>query len=163
MRISDWSSDVCSSDLLVEAVFGVEQAQMEAVISQYGLKQELATLAKRDQLLALAPLSGRDPDEALTDVPYVKGAWFLSFLERRFGRERFDTFLRGYFDHFAFQSISSDDFRAYLNTHLLAAAPGVVSPAEVDAWLDQPGIPKFAQPAHSARFDAVDEIGRAHV
>src|SRR3546814_375762 len=131
MRISDWSSDVCASDLnprltfatptvivgdrslvslvahelahswsgnlvtnaswkdmwlnegftsyvenrLVEAVFGVEQAQMEAVISQYGLKQELATLAKRDQLLALAPLSGRDPDEALTDVPYVKGAW----------------------------------------------------------------------------------------
>src|SRR3546814_3108168 len=98
MRISDWSSDVCSSDLLVEAVFGVEQAQMEAVISQYGLKQELATLAKRDRLLALAPLSGRDPDEALTDVPYVKGAWVLSFLERRFGRERFDTFLRGYFE-----------------------------------------------------------------
>src|SRR3546814_17424311 len=132
---------------------------MEAVISQYGLKQELATLAKRDQLLALAPLSGRDPDQALTDVPYVKGAWFLSFLERRFGRERFATFLRGYFDHFAFQRISSDDFRSYLHTLLLAATPGVVSTAEVHAWVYPPGIPKFAQPAHSARFDAV-AIGR---
>ena len=107
-------------------------------------------------MLALAPLAGRDPDEALTDVPYVKGAWFLSFLEQRFGRERFDGFLRGYFDHFAFQSISSDDFRAYLNTHLLAAAPDVASAAEIDAWLTQPGIPKFASAAHSARFAAVD-------
>jgi len=141
---------------LVEAVFGVDQAQMENVISQYGLKQELATLAKSDQLLALAPLVARDPDEALTDVPYVKGAWFLSFLEQRFGRERFDAFLRGYFDHFAFQSISSDDFLAYLNTQLLATAPDVVSAAEIDAWLRQPGIPKFASEAHSARFEAVD-------
>src|SRR3546814_13862454 len=99
---------------------------MEAVISQYGLKQELATLAKRDQLLALAPLSGRDPDEALTDVRYVKGAWFLSFLERRFGRERFDTFLRGSFAHLAFQRLSRADLRAYLTTPLSAAAPGVV-------------------------------------
>lgn len=141
---------------LVEAVFGVEQAQMENVISQHGLREEMATLAKANQLLALAPLTGRDPDEALTDVPYVKGAWFLSFLEQRFGRERFDAFLRSYFDHFAFQSIDSADFLAYLNTHLLAPAPTVVSAAEVDAWLNQPGIPKFASAARSTRFAAVD-------
>lgn len=141
---------------LVEAVFGVEQAQMENVISQYGLRQELAGLAPPDQLLALAPLIDRDPDEALTDVPYVKGAWFLSFLEERFGRERFDAFLRGYFDHFAFQSIDTAAFEGYLREHLLPLQPRAVSNAELDAWLNKPGIPAFAKAASSARFAAVD-------
>lgn len=141
---------------LVEAVFGVEQAQMENVISQYGLRHELAGLAPPDQLLALAPLIARDPDEALTDVPYVKGAWFLSFLEERFGRERFDAFLRGYFDHFAFQSIDSAAFESYLREHLLPLQPRAVSNAELDAWLNKPGIPTFAKAASSARFAAVD-------
>ena len=30
---------------------------------------------------------------------YTKGAWFMQFLEERYGREKFDPFLRGYFDH----------------------------------------------------------------
>jgi len=141
---------------LVEAVFGVEQAQMENVISQYGLRRELAAMAPPDQLLALAPLIDRDPDAALSDVPYVKGAWFLSFLEERFGRARFDAFLRGYFDHFAFQSIDSDAFERYLREHLLPLQPRAVSADELDAWLHQPGIPAFAKAATSARFDAVD-------
>ncbi len=58
---------------------------MEDVISQFGLKKEMAELAPNDQLLMLAPLDGRDPDEALTHVAYIKGSWFLTFLEKRFG------------------------------------------------------------------------------
>lgn len=141
---------------LVEAIYGVEQAQMESVISQYGLRQELKRLQPGYQLLAMAPLSGVDPDAALSDVPYVKGAWFLSFLEQRFGRERFDTFLRAYFDHFAFQSIDTETFVGYLREHLLTLVPDAVTAAELDAWLYQPGIPKFAEAATSARFAAVD-------
>lgn len=142
---------------LVEAIYGVEQARMESVIAQYGLQQELKELKPAYQLLAMAPLTGADPDAALSDVPYVKGAWFLSFLEQRFGRERFDAFLRDYFDHFAFQSIDTEAFVGYLREHLLALAPDVVSAAELDAWLHQPGIPAFAKAAVSSRFAAVDQ------
>ncbi|WP_386068468.1 M1 family metallopeptidase [Tahibacter sp. UC22_41] len=141
---------------IVEAVYGREQADMEDVISQFGLKQEMAELAPADQLLMLAPLTGRDPDEALTQVAYIKGAWFLSFLEQRYGRATFDAFLRSWFDQHAFQSVDSDTFVAYLQKNLVDKHPGKVKPEELDAWLKQPGLPSTAVAAKSARFDKID-------
>ncbi|RYD14589.1 MAG: M1 family peptidase [Lysobacteraceae bacterium] len=141
---------------IVEAVFGREQTEMEEVISQFGLAQDMKTMEPFAQRLALDPLLGRDPDEALSDIAYIKGAWFLQFLERRIGRAEFDAFLRGYFDAHAFQSIDSATFAAYAKDNLLAKHPGKVSEAEFDAWLHAPGIPSIAEPAHSARFDVVD-------
>jgi hypothetical protein len=120
------------------------------------LRRELADLAAADQLLVLPPLTGRDPDDALTPVAYIKGAWFLSFLEQRFGREDFDAFLRGYFDRFAFQAIDSSQFVAHLRETLLEQQPNAISEPELDAWLFEPGVPEFAVAATSQRFAAVD-------
>ncbi|HVJ62156.1 MAG TPA: M1 family metallopeptidase [Tahibacter sp.] len=141
---------------IVESLYGREQADMEDVIGQFGVKQEMAGLAPGDQVLALKPLDGRDPDEALTEVPYVKGAWFLTYLENAYGRATFDAFLRSYFDHFAFQSIDTDTFLAYYTKNLAQKHPGKVSDAQLNEWLTQPGIPAFATAAKSARFDKVD-------
>jgi len=141
---------------ITEAVYGREQTEMEEVISQAGLRRELEHTPVPAQRLALDPLTGKDPDEALSGVPYDKGAWFLQFLEKRVGRGNFDAFLRGYFDHFAFQSIDSEAFVAYAREHLLAKYPDKISEAEFVAWLYGPGILSIAENAHSARFDAVD-------
>src|SRR5690606_3620974 len=120
---------------IVEAVYGREKADMEAVIGQFGLRADLQQMDPRWQRLVLPPMDGDAPDEATSQVAYVKGAWFLSWLEERFGRTVFDPFLRGYFDHFAFQSITTDDFLGYLRAHLLPQAPDAVTDAELDAWL----------------------------
>ncbi|HET6602995.1 MAG TPA: M1 family metallopeptidase [Xanthomonadaceae bacterium] len=141
---------------IVEALYGTELMQMENVISQASLARELEELEEADQVLALPALDGRDPDEALTDVAYVKGAWFLSFLEQRFGREAFDTWLRGYFDRHAFRSITTADFVADMERHLLPGKPDAVTQAELDAWLHRPGVPEFAQRARSETFEQVD-------
>ena len=141
---------------IIEALYGAERAQMETVIEQTSLRRALADLDGKDQVLVLPPLEGRDPDDALSPVAYIKGAWFLSFLEQRYGREAFDAFLRGYFDRFAFQSIDSGAFIAHLRETLMAAQPDVVSEAELRAWLFEPGVPEFAVPASSERFKAVD-------
>ena len=141
---------------IVESMYGIERSQMEDVISQFGLKAELATLKPEQQLLTLPLQTGIDPDEALTDVAYIKGAWFLTFLEQRFGREIFDPFLRGYFNEFAFQSISTEQFVEYMTKNLLSKNTEAVTEAELRAWLHEPGIPAFAQEAKSVRFDAVD-------
>ncbi|MBB5208137.1 M1 family metallopeptidase [Chiayiivirga flava] len=146
---------------IVEAVYGTDLSQMENVISQFGLHAEMQEMAEERQVLALPALPGVDPDEALTDVAYIKGAWFLEFLEQRFGREAFDPFLRSYFNHFAFQSIDTAQFVEYLNSELIAKNPDAVTQKELDAWLNQPGIPAFATAAKSARFDAVDAARKA--
>ncbi|HWR95440.1 MAG TPA: leukotriene A4 hydrolase C-terminal domain-containing protein, partial [Arenimonas sp.] len=141
---------------IVDEVYGVEQAEMENVNSQFGLGKDMQELAPADQLLALAPLVNKNPDDALSQVPYIKGQWFLMFLEQRFGRETFDAFLRQWFTTHAFTSTHSAEFERFLTVELLDRYPGKVSIGEVGEWMHKPGIPSFAKPAQSKRFEAVD-------
>jgi aminopeptidase N len=141
---------------ITEALYGQEMAEMEREIDQNDLLAEVKDMSPADQALALPPLTERDPDEALSNVAYVKGSWFLQFLEQRFGREVFDPFLRGWFDDHAFQSANTDQFVEYLKKNLLSKKPGAVTDAELKAWLDEPGIPAFATKARSRNFSIVD-------
>lgn len=141
---------------IVEEIYGTERAQMDQALSQRQLADELADLDEDYQMLALPATPGRDPDEALTAVAYDKGAWFLHFLEQRFGRERFDTWLRGYFDRHAFQSITTDDFVSDLREHLWPKRPKAITEQELATWLNGAGIPELATPTPSPRFEAVD-------
>ncbi len=141
---------------ITEALYGAEMAEMEREIDQTDLLAEVKDMSPADQALALPPLTERDPDDALSQVAYVKGAWFLQFLEQRFGREVFDPFLRGWFDDHAFQSANTDQFVEYLKKNLLPKNPTAVSDAELHAWLDEPGIPVFAPKARSRGFAVVD-------
>ena len=141
---------------ITEALYGQEAAEMEREIDQTDLLAEVKDMSPADQALALPPLTERDPDEALSNVAYVKGAWFLQFLEQRFGREVFDPFLRGWFNDHAFQSANTDQFVDYLKKNLLQKNPTAVTEAELKAWLDEPGIPSFAPKARSRGFAVVD-------
>ncbi len=141
---------------IIEALYGQEQANMESVIARDELRDEFTGDNKPLQSLAIKPGALPDPDDNLTGTVYTKGAWFLQFLEQRFGRDRFDAFLRGYFDHFAFQSISTAQFVAYAKAHLLDKYPGTVSQDEFDQWIQEPGIPATAPKVRSQRFSIVD-------
>jgi len=143
-------------DRITESLYGKEMAEMERQIDQTELLAEVKDMAPADQALALPPLNNRDPDESLSQVAYVKGAWFLKFLEERFGRETFDPFLRSWFDDHAFQSATTDQFVAYMKKNLLPKAPNAVTEAELNAWLNEPGIPKFAMKAQSRGFSNTD-------
>lgn len=146
---------------IMEAVYGRERAAVEAVIGRRELERELADLPKPDQVLHV-DLAGRSPTDGLTGVPYEKGNLFLQHLEGVYGRERFDAFLKGYFAHFAFQSITTAEFRAYLEQHLLAGDPEKAKRAKVAEWLTAPGLPadapKPAAPALVAVADAAERF-----
>lgn len=146
---------------IIEELYGKDRADMENVIERNELKSEFTADNKPLQALAVKPGVLKDPDENLSSTVYTKGAWFMQFLEQRFGRADFDAFLRGYFDHFAFQSISTDQFRDYAKANLLDKYPGKVTQAEFDAWLYEPGVPATAPQTTSARFDAVDAARKA--
>ena len=141
---------------IVEELFGKARADMEYVISRNGLREELKEVPEEQQVLMLPARVGSDPEEALGAVAYDKGAWFLQFLEQRFGRESFDPFLRAWFDQHAFQSATSEQFLAFLESELMAKQPDAVTREEVMAWMTAPGIPEFAPSIESPRFAAVD-------
>jgi len=142
---------------IMQAVYGERREAMEEMLDLVTLKKELATLPPADQILAI-DLRGRDADDGFTQVPYIKGALFVSWLSSRFGHEQMDRFLRDYFDKFAFQSISTENFRSYLEAHLLPQKPGAVKPAELDEWILKPGLPKSAVLPHSDAFALVDTV-----
>ena len=144
----------------VEDLYGPEQAAMEAVQGLRDLREALKKLPAGDQVLHI-DLAGRDPDDAVGPVAYEKGALFLTTLEHAFGRPRFDPFLRGYFDHFAFRSITTADFVAYLREHLLNGDPKAAATIDLDAWLTKPGLPPGHPEPKSARFEAVAAAAHA--
>ena len=144
---------------IVEAVYGRGRAEMEATLGRRSLEEELATLDERDEILHV-DLTGRDPDAGFTGVPYEKGALFLRHLEETVGRQRFDQFLRGYFDHFAFQSITTDDFLSYLKSHLLRDSGAAATRVPVEEWIYRAGIPGGAPRPASDAFARVENQAR---
>ncbi len=105
-------------------------------------------------------LSGRDPDDGMTQVPYEKGALFLRTLEHTFGRARFDAFLRSYFDEHVFKSITTADFEAFLRERLFRHDPAAAQSIDLAAWLERPGLPQaFAEP-RSVRLTAIDQMAK---
>ena len=101
----------------------------------------MAGLPESGRVLHLE-LAGRDPDDGCTLVPYEKGALMLRTIEREVGRERFDRFLREYFDYFAFRSVTTDEFLEYIGRELPVQVP-------LEEWIYRPGIPAGAAEPHS--------------
>jgi aminopeptidase N len=145
---------------IVTAVYGEPRASMEEVLGLQSLRADLAKLKPQDQALAI-DLRDRDPGLVFSDVPYEKGRLFLNYLAAKFGRERFDAFLHDYFDHFAFKSITTEQFNDYLMENLLGRFPGIVSREQVLAWENAPGIPADAVLPVSTALSQVDEARRA--
>jgi leukotriene-A4 hydrolase len=100
-------------------------------------------------------LAGRDPDEGSNDVAYEKGAAFLQTVESVVGRDRLDKFLRDYFDHFAFQPMSSERMLAYMKQKLVTDEEA--KKIDIQAWVYGPGVPPNAPKIESSAFAAVDK------
>jgi leukotriene-A4 hydrolase len=141
---------------LMNAVYGEQRASMEAVLGLNSLREDLAGRSPSDQALAI-DLRDRDPGLAFRSVPYEKGRLFLSYLDAKFGKDRFDAFLRGYFDHFAFKSVTTEQFNQYLWENLLDRFPGIVAREQVLTWENAPGIPADAVLPVSSALSQVDQ------
>jgi leukotriene-A4 hydrolase len=145
---------------IMTAVYGEQRSSMEAVLGLKSLRSDLAKLKPADQILAI-DLRDRDPDDVFSEIPYEKGRLFLNYLDAKFGREHFDAFLRGYFDHFAFNSITTEQFLAYLQENLLDRFQGIVTRSQVNAWVFGPGLPADAALPATTMFEPVDEATAA--
>ncbi|MEP6896926.1 MAG: M1 family metallopeptidase [Rhodanobacter sp.] len=140
---------------ITEALYGKTLADEEALLSARALQKYIGRMPDNLQKLAPDP-QGIGADDSLSNVVYGKGAWFLRTLELRYGRDTFDQYLKGYFDHFAFQSISTEQMLDYMRPNLIDKYPGKMSWAEVTTWVYASGLPKHAPLPDSARFREID-------
>ncbi|WP_276090170.1 M1 family metallopeptidase [Pedobacter sp. JY14-1] len=125
-----------------ELLYGREEAEMQ---EEFGKQALLAAVKEmgpghKDTRLK-ADYTGRSADDGTNDIAYEKGYFFLKTIEHFTGRDRFDRFLRDYFDSHAFQSVSTEDFVSYLNTNLISGDTDLAGKINVREWVYGTGIP----------------------
>ena len=98
----------------------------------------------------------------MSGIVYDKGAAFLRTIERIVGRERFDAYLRSYFDRHAFQPMTSARFLADLRANLVRGDAELERRLLLDEWVYRPGLPSNAARPDPAAFAAVDRAIAAY-
>lgn len=138
------------------ALYGERQRRMEERLGYESLMDAFELMEPEFQKLKVE-LEGVDPDAVFSTVPYEKGRLLLDWLAREFGDEVINAFLTAWFNEHAFGSVTTEDFLAYLQTHLLDQHPSKVSMAEVKAWIYEPGLPDTAVIPPAGVFAQVQE------
>ncbi|WP_076011271.1 M1 family metallopeptidase [Alteromonas abrolhosensis] len=145
---------------IMEMIYGHDRFKKEAVLGYQDLENDVAALDENDEILAI-DLRGRNPDDVFSNIPYEKGALFLREIEHKIGRENFDAFLMQYFKDFAFKSITTDTFIAYLDDTLLKQYPDKLDANRIHTWIFEPGIPEGAPHPESDAFTKIDDTRSA--
>jgi len=140
---------------ILRALRGEEAASIAWAVGQKDLEDSLERFRDQPELTRLRThLAGVDPDDAFSSIPYEKGARFIVALERTVGEERFDRFIRAYMARFHFQSITTEQFCAFVEAEL----PGTLARMDAEAWLHQSGLPTTAPRFVSARLEALTAL-----
>ncbi len=142
---------------IMEAVYGREYSEMLASLTRAGLQEAAAEMLKdmpNDTKLKL-DLEGRNPDDGVTSIPYDKGYFFLRLMEETVGRDRFDEFLKNYFQGHKFEVMTTEEFLDYLRANLLTEEE--FKSIRVKEWIYEIGIPDNLPEVQSDRFAKVDE------
>ncbi|MEW6126949.1 MAG: M1 family metallopeptidase [Acidobacteriota bacterium] len=141
---------------IMEKMNGRNYSEMLAQLELQNLNDELEGLKDKPEDTRLKlDLKGRDPDEGTTNIAYDKGFMFLRMIEETVGREKFDAFLKKYFDTHAFQSMTTEKFVAYLRDNLIQGDKALEDKLKIDQWIYQPGLPDNCPKIHAAEFDKV--------
>ncbi|MCE3296490.1 MAG: Leukotriene-A(4) hydrolase [Crocinitomicaceae bacterium] len=143
---------------IMESLYGKEVADILALIEFQELEMEIEEISNgmhpEDTYLKLA-LDGRDPDDGMTQIAYVKGAFFLKTLEETVGREKFDAFINKYFDTYKFKTLTTETFEKYLTENLLK--PNKIK-FNTKEWLYGKGMPKNCVKLVSPRFEGLQKL-----
>lgn len=143
---------------IMEKLYGKETADMLAIIEFQELEKEIKEFTdngKEEDTRLKLDLKDRNPDDGMTQVAYVKGAFFLKTLEKTVGREKFDEFLKSYFNDHQFQTLTTEQFKAYLEKKLLK--PNKIE-FNCDEWFYKGGLPENCVRLVSPRFEKIQKL-----
>ena len=137
---------------IMEALYGKDYTEMLALLGYQDLQDELLTLDPKMQTLKLK-MKGMHPDDAMSDIAYEKGYFFLRMIENNVGREAMDGFLKKYFSDHKFQTIVTEEFLTYLEANLIK---GKREALKINEWVYEPGLPDNCPVIDCKRFINVE-------
>ena len=137
---------------IAEALYGRDYSEMLALLGFQDLTHTLEDLPAEDTRLKL-DLEGRSPDDGMSDIAYEKGYFMLRMIEENVGREKFDSFLKTYFEFFKFKNLTTEVFLEYIHDELPATQT-----MNLKEWIYKPGLPENCPVIVSDKFSNVDEV-----
>ncbi|HCH94136.1 MAG TPA: aminopeptidase, partial [Erythrobacter sp.] len=143
---------------IVEAVYGKQRAEQEAALMFANIQETLAEVGEDAPGTALSTDGGYQLGSA---IAYDKGAFFLRTVESVVGRERFDAWLRQWFDNHAFQPATSELFLADMMENLVRGE-AEADRLQLREWIFEPGLPANVAKPDPAAFAAVDAAVSAY-
>lgn len=126
---------------IMEKLYSRDRAVMEADLDWDGMQRDIKAAGGSD-----APrtrLHG-EPEATYGQLDYFKGSTFLRTVEASVGRERWDAYLRSYFDRHAFQPQTTAGFLADLRANLIKGDRNLETKLQLDRWAYGPGLPDNA-------------------
>jgi hypothetical protein len=141
---------------IMEALYGADYAAMLSAIAYSDVSEEVKSLMLGGQewkSRLAAHTKGEDPDDGVGPIAYDKGYHFLLLIEKTIGRERWDAFLKLYFQENAFKSMHTEGFLSHLDSLLSTEEERRIG---VQEWVYGTGLPVNCPPPLSSRFAAVD-------
>jgi aminopeptidase N len=142
---------------LMQVIYDEDRAAEENLLNYEELQLNFETVDPKYQ--ALAPrTTDFDPEGSSGSIAYHKGNLFLQFLEHAYGRDIFDQFITDYFNEFAFEVITTEDFVDYLDKQLISVHHGVVTREQVNRWMYEPGLPDDAVLPTSRNLEQAAEL-----
>jgi len=142
---------------IIEKLYGTDYSNMLSVLELDKLKQTIKEMGPESKDTHLyVNLTGHNPDNAITPIPYYKGYFFLRLLEETVGRQRFDAFLHYYFSQYEFKSMTTVKFVTLLHDVLFQGNSGLEQEVHIDSWIYGPGLPANAPKVQSALLERVD-------
>jgi aminopeptidase N len=136
---------------IMEAMEGKDYADMLSVIGYQDLQTAMQLIPEKFTSLYI-DFEGTNPDDGFSAVPYDKGYLFLKMLEDKYGREKFDVFVKKYFEDNKFKTITTERFIVYLKANLIGEDNGYLQ-----EWIYAKGLPKEVVKPTSVKFTAVEE------
>ena len=126
---------------MVEMWKDEDYAKMDAIIGTFYIEDCLKDSEKDESFNSLYPnLTGVNPDDYYSDIPYEKGYNFIYYIESLIGKVKMQKFFESYFKHFKYKSIDFYDFKNYfLEFSKNETLTNLTSKIDWDAWIFQPG------------------------
>jgi len=147
---------------IMEAIYGPKRAKQEAALSFDEMQKAFAEEGRNAPITALhLPPKEAVPDGGASGIIYDKGAVFLRTLEKIIGRDKWDAYLRSYFERHAFQPMTSARFLANMREHLIKGDRALEQKLQLDNWVYKPGLPSNVARPDPAAFASVDDAVRA--
>ena len=142
---------------IMEAIYGKHRAAQEAALSFDDMMEALKEEGMNAPNTRLhLPVDKDNPDGGASGIVYDKGAIFLRTIEGIVGRQRWDAYLRSYFDRHAFQPMTSARFLADLRENLVKGDKGLEHKLQLDRWVYEPGLPANVARPDPQAFAAID-------